>query len=200
MSADIASGQYPLVPADPWRRALSRHHHRRPRGQLQLSAPDRAGRRSARLFRRAAADRAQLRGFLGGGLGGGALDRAAALSGRGAARPAIAQRRRAHDRDARPGVERTAADQRRHRRRSRREQGRRHFPRPRRALRRDARVSQRLQRSARRQDRQCRRQAHPYRGRTPAVSAGAVAAPAALFRRIVGCRHRCRRRYASTNI
>ena len=39
--------------------------HRRPRGQLQLSAPDRAGRRSARLFRRAAADRAELRGFLG---------------------------------------------------------------------------------------------------------------------------------------
>ena len=52
------SRQHPLVPADPWRRALSRHHHRRPRRQLQLSAPDRAGGRPARLFRRAAADRA----------------------------------------------------------------------------------------------------------------------------------------------
>ena len=56
------------------------------------------------------------------------MDRAAALSGRGPARPAIAERRRAHDGDARPGVERTAADQRRHRRRPRREQGRRHLP------------------------------------------------------------------------
>ncbi len=40
-----------------------------------------------------------------------------------------------------------------------------------------------------------RRQAHPDRGRPPAVPAGAVAAPAAVFRRIVGRRHRCRRRY-----
>src|ERR1700680_372290 len=39
------------------------------------------------------------------------------------------------------------------------------------------------------------RQAHRHRGGPPVVSAGAIAAPAALFRRIVGCRHRCRRRY-----
>ena len=123
--------QHPLVPADPWRWPLSRHHHRRARGELQLSAPDRAGRGPARLLRRAAADRAKLRGFLGGGVSRRALDRAIALSGGGAARPAIAKRRRAHDRDARPAVERAAAGQCRHRRRSRREQGRRDFPRSR---------------------------------------------------------------------
>ena len=122
--------QHPLVPADPRRRPLSRHRNRRPRGELQLSAPDRAGRRSTRLFRRAAADRAKLRGFLGGRLGGRAVDRAAALSCGGPARAAVACGCRAHDRDARPGVEWAAADQRRHRRRSRREQGRRHFPLP----------------------------------------------------------------------
>ena len=104
-------------------------------------------------------------------------------------------RRRAHDRDARSRLERAAADQCRHRRRSGREQGRRHLPRSQRALCGDPRVSRRLQRPARRQDRQCRGQAHPHRGRPPAVSAGAVAASAAVFRRIVGCRHRCRRRY-----
>ena len=49
--------------------------------------------------------------------------------------------------------------------------------------------------AARGQDRQCRGQAHPHRGRPAAVPAGAVAASAALFRRIVGCRHRRRRRY-----
>ena len=57
-----------------------------------------------------------------------------------------------------------------------------------------ARVSRRLQRSARRQDREFRRQAHPHRGWPPAVPAGAVAAAAALFRRLVGCRHRRRGR------
>ena len=49
--------------------------------------------------------------------------------------------------------------------------------------------------AARRQDRQRRGQAHPHRGRPAAVSAGAVAAAAALFRRLVGCRHRRRGRY-----
>src|SRR6202021_2781394 len=82
--------QHSLVPADPWRRPLSRHHDRRARSELQLSAPDRAGRRSTRLFRRAAADRAKLRGLLGGRVRGGAMDRAAALSGGGATRTAIA--------------------------------------------------------------------------------------------------------------
>ena len=71
----------------------------------------------------------KLRGFLGGGVCRRALDRTTALSGGGAARPAIAERRGADDRDAGPGVERPAAGQRRHRRRSRREQGRRHLPR-----------------------------------------------------------------------
>ena len=86
----------------------------------------------------------ELRGFLGRRLGAGAADRAAALPRRGAARPAVAQRRGAHDRDARPALRRPAADQRRHRRRSGREQGRRHLPRPRRALRGHARVPRRL--------------------------------------------------------
>ena len=105
------------------------------RSNFDYLQPDRAGGRRARLLRRAAADRAKLRGFLGRRLGARAADRAAALPGRGAARPAVAERRRAHDRDARPALERAAADQRRHRRRSGREQGRRHLPRPRRALR-----------------------------------------------------------------
>ena len=45
-----------------------------------------------------------------------AMDRAAAVSRGCAARAAIAERRRPHDRDARPGVEWTFADQCRHRR------------------------------------------------------------------------------------
>jgi len=57
-----------------------------------------------------AADGTKLRGFLGGGIGGRALDRAAAISRSGAAWLAIAQRGRAHDRDTRPGLERSAAD------------------------------------------------------------------------------------------
>src|ERR1700688_2663064 len=100
----IQQRQHSLVPANPWRWPLSRHHHWRARSKFQLSAPDRASRRSARLLRRAAADRAKLRGFLGGGVGRRTLDRAAALSGGGAARPAIAERRRSHDRDAPPAV------------------------------------------------------------------------------------------------
>ena len=66
--------------------------------------------------------------------------------------------------------ERPAADQRRHRRRSGREQGRRHLPRPRRTLRRDARVPRRLQPLLAGEDRQHRRQAHPHRGRRSCCS------------------------------
>ncbi|MGY4318573.1 hypothetical protein ACVWW1_007900 [Bradyrhizobium sp. JR3.5] len=54
------------------------------------------------------------------------------------------ERCRPHDRDLGPAVERPSLGQRRHRRRSDREQGRRHLPRPRRTLRGDARVPQRL--------------------------------------------------------
>ena len=84
--ADIEHGEHPLVPADPRRRPLSRHDQRRAAGRSRLSAPDRAGRRRTRLFRRAAADRAKLRGFLDRRLGAGAADAAAALPRRGAAR------------------------------------------------------------------------------------------------------------------
>ena len=62
----------PLVPADPRRRPLSRHQPRRPPGRPRLPAPDRPGGRRSRLLRRAAADRALLRGQLGRRLGAGA--------------------------------------------------------------------------------------------------------------------------------
>ena len=62
-------GRRPLVPADPRRRPLSRHARSAPATFARLSAPDRPGRRRARLFRRAAAHRPVLRGFLGRRLG-----------------------------------------------------------------------------------------------------------------------------------
>ena len=99
----------------------------RSRGRLRLSEADRASRRRARLLRRAASHRKSCEDFLGRRLGPGAADRAVALSRRGAAGPAIAGRRGAHDRDARPDFAGTSDDQRRHRRRSGREQGRRAF-------------------------------------------------------------------------
>ena len=86
-----------------------------------------------------------------------AVDRAAALPGGGQAGPAAADGRGAHDRDARPHLGRPPADQRRHRRRPGREQGRRHLPQPRRALRDHARVPARLQGAARRRDGRRRR-------------------------------------------
>ena len=123
--------QHPLVPADPWRRPLSRHH-----------AP--AGARSISPISRQIAQAADQLGYFGVLLptgrscedswvvasSAGAVHRAAALSRRGAARAAVAGGRGADDGDARPDLRRAAADQRRHRRRSRREQGRRHLPRP----------------------------------------------------------------------
>ena len=135
------SAERPLVPADPWRRPLSRHQPRR-RATVDL-----------RYLRQIAQAADQLGYFgvllptgrscedcLGRRLGAGAADRAAALPRRRAARPAaptVAARMAATlDRIS----ERAAADQRRHRRRPGREQGRRHLPRPRRALRGDARV------------------------------------------------------------
>ena len=116
-------------------------------------------------------------------------DRAAQLPGRGPARPAVAQPGRAHDRDPRPAVQRAPADQRRHRRRPGRERGRRRLRRPCRALRGDATNS-----SASGAPRWPARAASRLRfrgkhmrveGRQAAVSAGAEAASAALFRRLV---------------
>ena len=169
-------GQRPLVPADAWRRPLSRHRDRRTRRRHRLPAADRPGGRRARLFRRAAADRQELRGLLGRRLGAGAADGAASVPGGGAAGPPVAGRRRAHDGDARPHLARPAPDQRRHRRRSGREQGRRHLPVARRALRGDARVPRGLSRAPCRRDGQLFRQAHPHRGRPAALRAGAEAA------------------------
>ena len=94
------------------------------------------------------ADRQELRGLLGRRLGAGAADGAASLPRGGAAGPAVAGRRRAHDRDPRPHLARPAPDQRRHGRRSGREQGRRHLPVARRALRGDARVPRCLSRGS----------------------------------------------------
>ena len=88
MTAGSRDRRRPLVPPDPRRRPLSRHHAAaRARSTCRLPAPDRAGGRRPRLRRRAAADRALLRGPLGRRVGAGAADRAAELPGRGAARP-----------------------------------------------------------------------------------------------------------------
>ena len=101
-TADHVPRQRLLVHPDAWRRPLSRHRRRRAGDRPRLPEPDRAGRRPARLLRRAAADRKELRGRLDRRLDAGAADRAAALPGRGAARAAAADARRAHDGDSRP--------------------------------------------------------------------------------------------------
>ena len=160
----------------------------------RLSEPDRPGRRRSRLLRRAAADRAQLRGQLGRGVGTGAPDRAPALPRGGPARPADPRGRRAHGGHARPALGRPAADQRRHRRRPGRAQGRRHLPRPRRALRGDRRVPAHLAGAACRRDGRLPRRAPHRRGRPAVLPAGPAALSAALFRRLVGRGHRGRGR------
>ncbi len=116
----------------------------RPTATAVISAPASAAARSTSTIcarSRSAADQlgyygvllptgSIMRGFLDRRLLSRAVHRAAARSRGGQARPAIAKRGRAHDRDARPHHWRPAPRQRRHRRRSRREQGRRHLPRP----------------------------------------------------------------------
>ena len=131
--------QCPVVPADPWRRPLPRHLVGARESRSRYLAPDRAGGGRTRLFRRAAADRRSCEDswIVASAL---APSPAPALPRRRAPRPAIAGRRRADDRDPRPHPRRPPAHQCRHRRRSGREQGRRHFPRSRRALRGDRRI------------------------------------------------------------
>ena len=104
----------PLVPADAWRRQVSRDGDRRTLRRHRLSEADRPGGRSARLFRSAASDRQELRGLLGHRLGAGAADGATPVSRGGAAGPPVPGRRGAHDRDPRPHLARSAFDQRRH--------------------------------------------------------------------------------------
>ena len=130
------------------------------------------------------------------------LDRAAAFPGGGPARPAAADGRGAHDRDARPALGRAPADQRRDRRRPGREQGRRRFPQPRRALRGHA-TSSCTSTSAL----LAGETVDDFRASTSASRAGKLlfppvqtAASAALFRRLVGGGDRRRGRARSTSI
>ena len=113
-------------------------------------------------------------------------DRAAAFPGRRPAGLAAADGCGAHDRDARPAVGRAPADQRRDRRRPCREQGRRHFPQPCRALRGHRASSCTSTRRCSPARRSTSAGKHiSRRGRAAAVPAGAGAASAALFRRLV---------------
>ena len=142
-----ADHRRPLVPADPRRRPLSRHQPGRARGRPRATCA-RSPRRPTISAISACCCRpgARCEDSLGGRLGAGAADRAAALPGRRPARPADARGGGPHGGDARPDLRRPAADQRRHRRRPGRAQGRRPVPRPRRPLRRHRRVPARLAR------------------------------------------------------
>ena len=136
----------------------------------------------------------ELRGFLGRRLGPGAANRAVAFSRRRAAGPAIAGGRGPHDGDARPDFAGTSHDQRRHRRRSDREQRRRSFPRP-------TTIATSSRENFSRSTRLCLRgETVTCSGKHLQVEAGKLLflpfqepTAAALFRRLFGRRHRCRR-------
>ncbi len=177
-----------VVPADPWRRAPPRLAGGGQARHPELPQPDRAGGRRARLFRHAAADGQVVRGFLGGGVGHDPADAAGAVPGGGAAGAVGAVHDRAHGGHLRPAVGRAAAGQRGHRRRSGRARRRRRVPRPHRALRGDRRVPARVAPHDGGRDGGLRRHASQQQGRPPAVSAGAAALSAAVFRRLLGGR------------
>ena len=177
-----------MVSADAWRWPLPRHDTWRARRHAEIPRASRQGRGRLRLLRRAAADRSILRGFVDRRLRPRAAHRASALPRRRTPRPAIARRRRTHDGHARPYFQRPVADQRRHRRRPGREQGRRHLPQPRRPLRRHRRVPPGLHAPPVRRDLRLPRQAHPGRGQQDPVPARAAAASGALFRRLLAGR------------
>ncbi len=158
----------------------------RSRRRLRLFAADSASRRRARVLRRVASHRKELRGFVGRRLGAGAANRAVAFSRRRAARFAIAGGRGPHDGDARPDLAGTSHDQRRHRRRSDRKQRRRTFSFPRRALRSHPRIPGNLHGAVAWRDRHAFEQALAGRGRQAAVPAVSGADAAALFRRLFG--------------
>lgn len=132
--------------------------------------------------------------LLGGGLGAGAADRAPALPGGDPSGNRFADRLGADGGDPRPPVRRAPADQRGHRRRSRREPRRRHPSRPRRALRGHRRVPSGLAARPAGRGGGLPRQAHPRGERQGALSAAATAVSAAVLRRFLGGRPRTGRR------
>ena len=192
----------PLVHPDPRRRPLPRHHRRRAATSAAATCarsrrPPTSSATSACCCRPAGP--ARMPGSWRRALV--AADRAAALPRRGPARRCRSPRLSApHGGHPRPPLRRAAADQRGHRRRPGRAEGRRPLPDhdERYAVTREFLTSgARL--LARRDGRASTGKHFKCRGRPAVLPAGAAALSAALLRRLVGGRHRGRGRALSTS-